>query len=73
MLFFCLAHSRSEHFLEVKDLLDVIDVLLPGSVARLAVFFRHFAQKEGQQGRGEDTLPHGLAQPSGKTILKTVR
>lgn len=36
-------YSRPKDFLEVKDLLDIIDMLFPRSIAGLAVFFRHFA------------------------------
>lgn len=47
------SYSRPEDFLEVKDALDVIDVLLPGQVAGLAVFFRHFAPG-GVEGRRDE-------------------
>ena len=36
-------YSRPKDFLEVKYLLDIIDMLFPRSIAGLAVFFRHFA------------------------------
>lgn len=42
-------YSRPKDFLEVKDFLDVIDMLFPRSIAGLAVFFRHFAQGWGEE------------------------
>lgn len=49
-------YSRSEDFLKVKDVLDVIYVLFPRAVAGLAVFLRHFAPGRrwgGEEGGGE--------------------
>ena len=54
-------YSRPKDFLEVKDLLDVLDVLFPRSIAGLAVFFRHFSpgveggkqNKEKKKKKGE--------------------